>query len=157
MRLYQKSEEHLDSLEQYGRRNFLLLHGIPEEAGEDTTNIFIENAKSLGVKISRQDISRSHRLGRPSRDGQAKRPIIARFVRYSDRARVYAAKKGFKGQRKLITESLTATRVARLKRAIIRYKSENVWTTDGEIYVKSGDKKTKYVEPYEWPQNSDEF
>ena len=146
------SEENLDSLE-YGRRNCLLLHGIPEEAGEDTTNIFIENAKSLGVKISRQDISHSRRLGQPSRDGHAKRPIIARFVRYSDRACVYAAKKGFKGQGKLITESLIATRVARLKRAIIRYKSENVWTTDGEIYVKSSDKKTKY----EWPQNSDEF
>ena len=144
LHMYRKTSEDLDALAQYGRRNCLLLHGVKEEEGEDTTAVFIKQAKDMGVLIKPLDIGRSHRLGRPRPGG--KRPIIAKFVRYSDRARVYSDKKKCKGTGKMITESLTATRVARLRRAISRYESKNVWTMDGEIFVNIDGKKTRYIE-----------
>ena len=140
-----KTADDLDSLEQYGRRSCLLLHGVEEKEGENTTKVFIEHAKELGVTLKPHDISRSHRLGKPRQNGH--RPIIAKFVSYADRHRVYSNKKKFKGSRKMITESLTTTRVMRLRRAIEKYESKNVWTMDGEIFVNIDGKKSKYTEP----------
>ena len=140
-----KTADDLDSLEQYGHRSCFLLHDVDEKEGEKTTKVFIDHAKELGVTLKPQDISRSHQLGKPRQNGH--RPIIAKFVSYADRHRVYSNKKKFKGSRKMITESLTTTRVMRLRRAIEKYESKNVWTMDGEIFVNIDGKKSKYTEP----------
>ena len=142
---YLKSEENFDSLEQYGRRNCLLVHGVDETENEDTNDVVVKCAADIGVTIRKKDISRSHRLGKPRQDGKG-RPIIARFVRYEVRARIYSAKRGFKGQNRMITESLTRTRMGRLRRAMERYGKTNVWTMDGEIWVMLNGRKTKYHE-----------
>ena len=153
VQLFRSYRDDLDALAQYGRRDMLLLHGVPETEGEDTTAVFVEEVKKIGVTIHPLDVSRSHRLGR---SGNGKnRPIIVKFFRYSDRARVYAAKKRLKGQKRMITESLTATRVARLKRAIERYP-RNAWTQDGEIYIKINGTKTRYTEPDDYSEIYDD-
>ena len=54
----------LDTQEQYSRRNCLLLHGVPETQA-DTTAAALEVIESkLNVKLPRNAIDRSHRLGR---------------------------------------------------------------------------------------------
>ena len=68
------------------------------------------------------------------------------LVLYEVRARIYSAKRGFKGQNRMITESLTRTRMGRLRRAMDRYGKTNVWTMDGEIWVMLNGRKTKYHE-----------
>ena len=60
-----KLEEALDNAEKYIRRNCLRITGIFEAENEVTDDIVINQARSIAVKLSLQDIDRSHRLGRP--------------------------------------------------------------------------------------------
>ncbi|XP_071954159.1 uncharacterized protein [Antedon mediterranea] len=55
----------LDELEQYSRRNCLLLHGVPESFKENTDTLALDvitTKISEGVELC--DIDRTHRLGR---------------------------------------------------------------------------------------------
>lgn len=136
--------ESIDELEQYSRRNCLLLHGVPESDKEDTDALFRSTvAEHLGTDVKVRDIDRTHRLGPKRADGSS-RPIIAKFARYNVRASVFREKRKFKGTKFLLTESLTKTRVAILNAARDKHGKTNVWTSDGEILV-SKDKKTVNV------------
>ena len=127
----------IDSLEQYSRRNCLLLHGVPETADEGTDQIFVDTVNSkLDVKLKLKDLDRTHRIGKPKKDKI--RPIIAKFARYNKRKTVFQNRKKFKGSSFVITESLTQRRMTQLNAAKERFGKENVWTGDGEILVKQG-------------------
>lgn len=129
----------VDALEQYGRRNCLLIHGVAEQEDENTDTVFINTVStSLGVVLDARDLDRSHRLGKPRQDGRP-RPIIAKFSRYNARASVFAQKKKLKGSSVMLTESLTRTRVIVLQEARKRYGNTNVWTLNGEIYAKNAE------------------
>ena len=138
-------EEATDALEQYSRRNCLLLHGVPETAKEDTDTIFRDAIKEhLGKDLKLRDLDRTHRIGAKREDGRG-RPIIAKFTRYITRASVFREKKKLKGTKFVITESLTKRRVTQLNAARDKYGKDNVWTSDGEILVQTEDKKIKNV------------
>ena len=134
-----------DNLEQYGRRNCLLLHGVPEDKGEKTDDVVISTINNnLKVGITLDDLDRSHRIGKPrgkAVGGKAKPPraIIIKFARYYQRRRVFTNKKLFKGSMFAITESLTKKRMKVLTATKLRYGNNNVWTSDGEILVKQGE------------------
>ena len=133
-------EDEIDSLEQYSRRNCLLLHGVPEAEGEKTDLVFCKTVSDkLNVNIDPNMLDRSHRLGKPKTEGKP-RPIIAKFARYNTRSAVFSAKKQLKGTSLLITESLTKRRVTALNEAIEKYGSKKVWTMNGEIYTKDNPK-----------------
>ena len=122
-----------DALEQYSRRNCVLLHGIPEQKNEDTDDLFIKTVqKHLGVAVKVRDIDRSHRVGAVRASGGG-RPIIVKFARYNVRAKVFRVKKKFKNSKFMLTESLTKKRVALLNEARDTYGKHNVWSWDGEI------------------------
>ena len=56
----------IDDLEQYSRRNCLILHGVDESNDENTNEILIKPfSEELGVEIKEDDLGRSHRLGEP--------------------------------------------------------------------------------------------
>ena len=62
-------EEKIDALEQYGRRNCLLFHGIPEVSTENTDDLVLKTAsEKLELNLDLSDIGRSHRLGAPRTD-----------------------------------------------------------------------------------------
>lgn len=66
-------QNEIDHLEQYSRRNSLIFHGIPE-IEKDTNDAVMKICKTtLGLKINRQWIDRSQRLGKP---GEKPRPVI---------------------------------------------------------------------------------
>ena len=133
--------ESSDALEQYSRRNCLVLHGIPESANEDTDALIRETiSQHLGVEVKARDLDRTHRIG-AKRSNASGRPIIAKFARYDVRARVFREKKHLKGTRIVLTESLTKRRVALLNEARDKYGKNNVWTSDGEIFTLTRDKK----------------
>ena len=74
--------------EQYTRRENIRVFGIPEHEYENTTELVVGLANSIGVQLSMNDISVSHRLGAPrraERGPHTPRPIIARFVRREKR------------------------------------------------------------------------
>ena len=89
-------------LEAYSRRENLKFEGIPEfselsgqqnvTSKEDTKEVlvnFMENL--LGIEDAKDtEFQRVHRIGKPKTDnGNSSRIIIARFLRFSDRERVF--------------------------------------------------------------------
>ena len=126
-----------DDLEQYGRRNCLRLHtAIPEVRDEDTDEIVIQAAQAIGANVTREDISRSHRVGR-KRDDKP-RAIIFRLLSYRKRREIYVRRKQLP-EDQFLTEDLTARRAHLLylcrqlrKKEVLQY----VWTSDGRVLVK---------------------
>ena len=131
----------MDDLEQYTRRTNLRIYGIPEagEQPEDTDQLTIDFAKSeLGVEISPEDISRSHRVGKRS---SKPRPIIVRLVRHNTKVEILRKRRQLKKNKwpYNIQEDLTKTR-----RDILKYLRndidegiiDKVWTADGVIFLR---------------------
>ena len=137
--------DNIDEMEQYSRRNCLLLHGVRENSNENTDDIVVKTiSENLDIDIQKEDLDRTHRVGKGNRaDGKA-RPIIIKFARYNVRRNVYSNKRKLKGKSLLITESLTAARVRLLKQAQTRYGVENVWSSDGRILHKIGNNILQY-------------
>ena len=136
--------ESVDDLEQYSRRNCLLLHGVKETDDENTDDIIIKTiCEEMGVEVREEDLDRTHRIGRANRSDGKARPIIIKFARYAVRNAVYKNKKKLKGKRFLITESLTENRVKALKATQTKYGTTNVWTSDGRIFYKCNNKVHK--------------
>ena len=113
-----KLEKQADQQEQYSSRNCLLVHGIKEVRGEVTDDVIIETiSQNLDIDIAPHDIERSHRIGQSRQSGEKPRPIVVNFVRYNDRNKIFRNKKNLKGKKISITESLTASRMEKLKEA----------------------------------------
>ena len=127
----------IDDLEQYSRRNCLLLHGVVKTNAECTDDIIIKTcAEELGIDVKQEDLDRSHRLGKVKRNDNKPRPIIVKFARYAVRNKVFSNKKKLKGKKLLITESLTVYRMKLLDEARQKYGVRNVWTYDGRVMYK---------------------
>ena len=77
-----------DQQEQYSRRDCVIVKGVPQKRGEDTTNIVCRIAYSIGVSITAGDISTSHRTGRQV--GNIPRPIICKFTRRDTKYQIMA-------------------------------------------------------------------
>lgn len=126
----------LDDQENYTRRNCLLFHGLPEENGEDTdTKLLAFLETELKIKLNIESIERSHRMGKPSTRA---RPIIARFVSYRVRQKIFMSKKQLKGKKLLITESLSRAKADLWAKVRAVFKKE-CWTGDGRLFVKIGE------------------
>ena len=88
-------EEKLDDLENYGRRNTMVISGkdVPrvttDENSIDTAVECIRNR--LGVDITRNDIDVAHRLGRPQATSEDRRSIIVKFTRRVNKHKIYVA------------------------------------------------------------------
>ena len=131
----------VDELEQYSRRNYLLLHGVQENKNENTDNIVLKTmSEELDIKIEENDLDRTNRIG--SRNKEAGKPpaIIVKFTRYAIQNKIYSNKKKLKGKNVLITESLTSRRYNFLKEAQEKYGVKNVWTSDGRILFKQNNR-----------------
>jgi BMFP domain-containing protein YqiC len=135
-------EDKLDEYEQYSRRNCLLLHGLPEVYKENTNNIAISTIKDhLEITLTDEDIDRSHRLGRRQKDDTSDesaqmphpRPIIIKLCSYNKRERIFKAKSKLKKTGIVITENLTAKRMALLNSTKQHESVSAAWTTDGRV------------------------
>ena len=143
-------KDEMEIAEQYSRRNCLIFHGVPEEKGESTSQkviqIINEKLDIPSVDINIKDIDRSHRLGewkneRITRQSQIRnRPIIVKFKGYDSRYGVFTNKKKLKNSNIMITENLTKKRYELLKKCIVKLGKGNVWTYDGRITTKIGNK-----------------
>ena len=135
----------IDDLEQYSRRNCLLLHGVVETNAECTDDIIIKTcAEELGIDVKQEDLDRSHRLGKVKRNDNKPPPIIVKFAHYAVRNKVFSNKKKLKGKKLLITESLTVYRMKLLDEARQKYGVRNVWTYDGRVMYKENNKISVY-------------
>ena len=128
-----------DALEQYGRRESVRLFGMEETANDDTNEAFIQLAASIGVDISANDISVSHRIGKPRQGANARpRPIIAKFVRRDTKVQIMRSRKKLRENERFnrvhVEEDLTSLRhkiVMELKRDETAVRA---WTIDGRMF-----------------------
>ena len=135
--LESKLGDSVDELEQYSRRNCLLLHGVRELEGENKNDIIMKTMKEeIDIDIRQQDLDQKHRVGNTKvcKEGKS-RPIIIKFFRYYVHSAVDKKKK-----KVLITERLTAKRVGLLQEAQGKYRLRNIWTTDGRNLYKENNR-----------------
>lgn len=134
--------EQLDDLEQYTRRTNIRIFGIPEPTGtdpEDTDKKAIDFfTKELGITVSSNHISRSHRTGKR---GRTPRPIIVRLLHHNMKVQILRKRRDLKARETDfdIREDLTQCR-----RDILRYLHhdipegliDKVWTIDGIVFMR---------------------
>ena len=124
-----------DAIDQYGRRNILVLEGIARRKYENTNNIVIRLFRSMGIRISLRDIDRSHRM---YRKGHRTPPIYIKFVNHDMKQLIYDRRdilRGMPGCRSVfIHENLTETRRA-LFQEVRKFERWDSWTNDGKIYL----------------------
>ena len=146
------SETAINDLEQYSRRDCLEINGIPQNTDENTDDIVVAIAKKVGLNITANDISTSHRLGKPGQYGKNVYPnIIVKFTSRKTRDLFYSKKKqllsantqssSFQSSNSTIylNESLT-TKNKKIFNACRMFKRNNkwkvVWTKNGITYLK---------------------
>ena len=142
----------IGEVEQYSRRNCLLINGIKEadppkeNVSEETSEVSTqENTdiavlllfnEKLGVDVHIKDIDRTHRIGRQKQKNKdAPRPIIVKFSNYNTRQRVFQARRKLIGTQITIVENLTSKRVAILSKTRNKFGVRNVWSLDGRIFA----------------------
>ena len=124
----------LNQQEQYSRRNCLRFFGIPEAPTENTNDLIIKlSTDVLKVELSKQDLERTHRLGK-SQEGKP-RAIIAKFKSYRKRDEVIKHRRKLAGSRKAILEDLTAINADLLQRAKNNENIKASWSLDGRIFA----------------------
>ncbi|KAK3101361.1 hypothetical protein FSP39_003009 [Pinctada imbricata] len=135
-------EQGLEELEQYGRRNSLRFQNVSiPESTTDTDETIVNLCKTkLNVDITKEDICRSHPVGRPKRSGKGQ--IICRFRNWKIKNSIFSKKKLLRGDsdKIFITEDLT-----RYRQSIISALSDakrmgyvhSYWTNDGRIFAKA--------------------
>ena len=132
--------EGIDRLEQYGRRDNIRIYGLEETRNEDTTEKVVKLAADIGVTITANDISVSHRLPQTGKRAVSKaKPIIVKFVRRSTKQLLMRSKKELrkKENRKnvYVEEDLTPLR-SRMVRALRGETGiKTVWSIDGRIFA----------------------
>ena len=126
----------VDELEQYSRRNCLLLHGVQENENKNTDDIVLKTmSEELNIEIKENDLVRTHRIGNRNRKDGQPRAIIVKFTCCAIRNKIYSNQKKLKGKIFLITESLTSRRYNLFKEAQDKYGVKNLWTSDGRILL----------------------
>ena len=146
-----EAEQHIDSLDAYNRRTSLVITGVPEKPGEVTDSLVKDVGRAAGLELSADSLDRSHRLGRPQ-PGKS-RPIIAKFVTYNSRQKLFEKRKQLAAEkvanhpvltktvinRTFISECLTAKNQNLLFVARQLKKKQSLWaayTTNGSVRVK---------------------
>ena len=130
--------ERVEELQQYTRRNCLLVTGIPESTGENTDVLIQELARDkMKFELKEYDIDRTHRTGQ-SYNGKP-RAIAVKFTRYTTRNNFMKHRKQLKGTRIGVQEMLTPYTRGLLKRAQDLVEQahwvKGAWTWDGKVNI----------------------
>lgn len=154
------TENDLERLEQYGRRENLEIHGVPFTKNEDTNKIVLKVAEELKVRISDKDISTSHRLFNNASSQLTQNlestdqypPIIVRFTNRDKRNELFtkrpkvnsrSARPSFNSNMNspkfVLKENLTKFRKNLLTEAKKLQQSLDfkfLWTWQGQIFIR---------------------
>lgn len=147
----------IEALEQYTRRDNLLITGLPIEsvadaatAGEDQPNALLEKSilklfnDQLGVPVKPSDISIAHRIKKRNLQDSLPPMTIVRFSNRKTREAVYSARRQLRhatgsGPRIFINEDLnkTTATVFRQARQLIRQRViHSAWTSSCSVFIK---------------------
>ncbi len=149
-------KEEIEELNQYSRRENLLIHGlapsqIEKECGSEeyAATLLKECFPQIGLVSS--DISIAHRI--PAK-GNKPGPLIVRFARRSVRNKILLSRRAkrnyeaLQSKRISITEHLTPSRQNLLKKAraiAADYRAVCSWSRDGQIFIRDLTYKTRQI------------
>lgn len=159
-------EQRVDDLEQYTRREDLVLSGLetrhqtyaratanadttedaPQEELQSLEQQVVSFLHSKNISIHMEDISICHTLPRMS--GKSKPAVIIRFISRKPRNDVLRQAKKLKGTNVYINEHLTKkngdiAREARMLRK--QQKITGTWTRNGSVWIKGQDGSVKVI------------
>ena len=100
-----------NDLEQYSRRNCIVISGVSETAAESTDQLAMDIGKAAGVAISPADIDRSHRIG-IKKPGQV-RQLIVKLTSFNKRQELFQERKNLRSGRLPNHPVLTAAVLSR--------------------------------------------
>jgi hypothetical protein len=135
-------EKRLDDLEQRSRSWNLRLSGVKSDI-ENTDDIVIDVANSIGVTIRKEDIDWSHYVGKPDAS-KGTRQIIVKMVRRQDWLTFIKARRGLRKEENrhssvYINEDLTSARF-NLLRTLLSLKRDgklhSAWCYQGNIHYR---------------------
>lgn len=135
-------ETHLDEVEQYERRDTLIISGpsLPQDTPEeDAVKVILNTMKeNVRINVKENDVSVAHRLGNKQQNRNS--PMIVKFVNRSMKYDLVGACIRLKPDLYL-NESLTPKRLALFKTMLMirkehREKFQQCHTKDGKIIVK---------------------
>ena len=142
----EKLKQDLDDLEQYGRKNCLIIHGLNYEEGQSDKQAFMSfvTQHMPATKLEDWEIGNIHQL--PSTTGRTK-PIIVKFISHIAKDRIYKQRSKLKNTNIYLTESLTKRNgdlYARCRQHLATRQDRNrpfsqLWTNDGKIFVRCGE------------------
>lgn len=145
-------ENQIDELNQYERRDTIIVSGqdLPHEVpNENPTDVIVTTIKNvLNVEIEKSDINIAHRLGKRS-SANVKKPIIVKLQSRQKKTDIISACISRK-PKLFVNESLTPKRLSIFKtilnaRRTHRDLFQQLYTTDGRIYVKLRCSNLKHV------------
>ena len=123
-----------DELEQYSRRNNVRVFGVKEAPGEDTDDQVIKVvSQQLGYNLSKAEIDRSHRSGKPRPAGSKPRPILVKLCSYRSKFALLKDRRKMKDSGFSIQEDLTKTNHEILMKLVKHPKVAAAWSTDGRV------------------------
>lgn len=128
----------IELLEQHSRKDNLRIYGLNENRSECTDEEVVKMCREkLKVELLPSDICVAHRL-KAKEDGI--RPIIVRFTNRKAKKKVFANKSKLRGSKIIIREDLTPRKLSILREANKTLGFRAVWTNEGSIYTKSGNR-----------------
>lgn len=152
----------LNDLEQYSRRNSVIIYGIDDRNSKETpietsTKVAGILTAKLGISVELKDIDIAHRMGRFLKDGN--RPIICKFVTRFKKFEVIKSRKKLKGSPVVIKEDLTRRNIQRVQEVKEVENVTEAWFDDGKLIalLDSDDKvrvtyKTDLTKPIKPPK-----
>ena len=143
-----KLRQEVENLQQYTRRNNVVISGIKYEEGENLFELIRKCADDVNVKIEPQDIDIAHRL--PKRRDTSEPPVIlVKFVRRTLKHQLMSLWKANRSKKQsgtptpketvYINDHLTqksAHLLRKAKECRNRGELKYVWTKDGGVYVR---------------------
>lgn len=134
-----------DEFEIFKRKNSLRFNGIKEEENENLLSIFTNLVNNtMKVKCTISDISNIYRLGKTNIQGKP-RTIIIEFVSYLKRNEIIKSKGTLKQTGIFVNENLINKRYNLLMKAKNKYGKNEVWSRNGDIFMKQNDGIKKII------------
>ena len=85
----------------------------------------------LEPELTENRLDRTHRIANPKPGNKRDRRIIAKFLRYNTRRKVFVNKRRLRNTRISITKRLAKRKVGFVKKDTNMFGFNNVWTVDG--------------------------
>lgn len=110
-------EDKVTYLENQSRRDNIVIRGVQEmerESWDDTVKVVIDVGKRIGIDISKEDVTRAHRIGY----GKTPRPIVVKMRSWRMKNEFMKNKKKLKGSDVIIQEDLAKKTIEERKKLL---------------------------------------